>query len=191
MSIDIGYTEEGELFIRRDSDTLKWSREMRVDVVVDTPSAAPAGAPAEAAPPAVERPLSVPPGAVPEPTRSKSVRWPKPPPGVMAIIQARPDSATEPLKWSFVDLDRFHPAISMPLIQLQGTSPHALRQQLKSRPQSLGNAPEDTFVTVEVQASRLPTGSISLNALESLVNNSTLGLTGIRLVFTPDPDPTP
>jgi hypothetical protein len=197
MSIEIGYNEDGELFIRSDSDTLKWSWEMRLDVVVDTPPVpAPASTPEESVPPQIglppsAPPLSAPPVSVPQPTRSKSVRWPKPPPGVMAIIQARSRSTTEPLKWSFLDLDRFHPAISMPLIQLQGTSAAALRQQLALRPKSLGDAPIDTLFTVEVQASLLRQGRIPLNDLESLVNDANLGFTGIRLVFAPDPDPTP
>lgn len=206
MSIEIGYNEDGELLIRRDSDTLKWSWEMRLDVVVDAPPVpapaneeavpAPASTPEESVPPQVglppsAPPLIAPPVSVPQPTRSKSVRWPKPPPGVMAIIQARSRSTTEPLKWSFLDLDRFHPAISIPLTQLQGTSAAALRQQLALRPKTLGDAPVDTLFTVEVQASLLRQGWVPLNELESLVNDANLGFTGIRLVFAPDPDPTP
>jgi hypothetical protein len=192
----IGYSEDGDLFIWSDSGQLIWPKDARVDVIA-TPPPAPENAPAEVAPstpvpPQSAPPVASPPGSTQQPTKSKKGRWIKPPPGVMAIVQAPSDSTTGPLKWSFLDLDRFQPGLRAPQFKLHATIPAELHRHLVPRLQHLGVTSGDRFVTVEVRASLLQKhGPLDLSGLEALIKDKTLGLAGIRLVFTTDPDPKP
>jgi hypothetical protein len=179
MSIEIDYTEDGDLRIRCGDEEMVWPLRMWSALQAAT-GGAPARlptTPAPAPPPKTADP------AAPRPTRQK-VGWPKPLPGVM-FITARTRRPGVPPLWPDPGSEAGPAAFTLPIENVLGWNAEDLRQRLLRQLSASGVAGSDRRLTLQVQRATLQQ-PIDVARLQDLVDDPSLQLDGIRLLFMPD-----
>lgn len=154
-------------------------------VVSTKPAPAPAADAGDTPQSTLPREGGEPPTGTPKPSRG----WPKPPPGVMQIVMIegrspdRGDGLARHQEPSSID------ALSLPISAVQGIAIVDLRRRLQRVHLPGGEVgARPRFLNLEVRPKHR-TGSIDVKELQMIVQDSSFGVQGIRLMFMSEDDP--
>lgn len=191
MSIQIEYTEAGDLLIRCGNDTMVWPLASALRAAMAVGAGSPAAPTSSSAPSVTPAPAPAPaPSTAAPPPKPPKIGYPPPLPGAMTFIVSRRSSRglqMQTYPWFAADWPVAN-GLQIPLEQLQQVHPELLMRDLHvlqaAHPQGLAGR----CLTVLVQPSSLHE-PLDVGRLQWLADDPSLGLEGVRLQFgAPDAD---